>query len=264
MDMTKLLQTLQEQGMRLLAGLIVLAAGLALAHWIMKLICRGTAWNRMEPTARGFLGSLLRAAVYAVAILTAAGVMGIPLTAFVTLMASAGVAISLAAQGALGNLVGGMTILLLRLMKVGEYVKIGEVDGTVRRIGVMYTELVTPDNRHITLPNSSLTNAAIVNYTREGTRRLDVNFTVSYSADVDRVRSTLLEVVGKTNAPLPDPAPQVLMAACLDSSVQFTIRLWCRNEDYWPTLYFLTEEGKRALDAAGIEIPFPQMDVHLR
>ena len=254
----------QEQGMNLLHGIIVLAVGFFLAHWIIKLMERSRKLVRIEPTLKGFLENLLRLLLYVSVVLTAAGVMGIPLTSFVTILASAGVAISLAMQGALSNFVGGMTMLLLKPIKVDEYVKIGEIEGTVRSIGVFYTELVMPDNRHISLPNANLTNTAIVNYTREGTRRLDVFFSVGYSSDIDRVKAALLGVARRNEAAFSDPAPQVRLQEHGDSALKFVVRLWCKNSDYWELYYYLLEEGKRALDRAGIEIPFPQMDVHLR
>ena len=264
MDWNGIRVILQTQGMKLLGGLIVLAVGFFLAHWILKFIALNRRFVRIEPTLKGFLENLLKLVLYIVIILTAANVMGIPLTSFVTLLASAGVAISLAMHGALSNFVGGMTILLLKPFRASDYVKIGDTEGTVQSIGVFYTELTMPDNRHISLPNSSLTSTAIINYTREGTRRLDVNFGVSYSADIDHVRQTLTDAVRRTGNILPDPAPMVKLIECGDSSLKFMIRVWCRASDYWEVNWDLLENGKRALDDAGIEIPFPQMDVHVK
>ena len=167
-------------------------------------------------------------------------------------------------QGALSNFVGGMTMLLLKPFKAGDYVKIGDTEGTVRSIGVFFTELTMPDNRHISLPNSNLTNTAIVNYTREGTRRLDVSFGVSYDSDIDRVKSVLAGVIAQTHGILPEPAPLVKLTACGDSSLTFMMRVWCKASDYWDVNWNLLESGKRALDGAGIEIPYPQMDVHVK
>ncbi len=262
--MEQVKQIIETQGMRLFGGILALAIGFFIVHWIVKLMDRSPRLAKIEPTLRGFLKSLIKCVLYVVVILTAASIMGIPLTSFITLLASAGVAISLAMQGALGNFVGGLTILLLKQFRVGEYVKVGDVDGTVRNIGILYTELTTPDNRHISMPNSSLTNTAIINYSREGTRRMDVNFSVSYGADISHVRETLMSVVRRCDTLSEPAAPVVLLSECADSSVQFTVRLWCKTADYWNIYYFLLEEGKRALDSAGIEIPFPQMDVHIR
>ncbi|MBR0464425.1 MAG: mechanosensitive ion channel family protein [Clostridia bacterium] len=262
--MDVILTVIREQGIRLLGGIIVLAIGFFLTHWIMKFLTRSDKFVRIEPTLKGFLQNLLKLLLYVTVILTAAGVMGIPLTSFVTILASAGVAVSLAMQGALGNFVGGLTILLLKPFKAGDYVKIGDTEGSVQSIGVFYTELTMPDNRHISLPNSNLTNTAIVNYSRESTRRVDVVFGVGYGSDIDHVRSVLLAVANRTPGVLPDPAPTVRMTACGDSSLSFTIRVWCRTPDYWEVSWTLLEDGKRALDGAGIEIPFPQIDVHMR
>lgn len=255
---------LQTQGINLLNGLIVLAVGFFLAHWFFKIIGRKQALIRIEPTLRGFLDNLIRLVVYLVIILTAVSVMGIPMTSVVTLLASAGVAVSLAMQGALSNLVGGLLMLMLKPIKAGDYVKINDVEGTVKSIGVFYTEMATYDNRHISLPNSTLTNTAIVNFTREGTRRLDVKFAVSYRSDIDLVKHTLEGVIARNPAILEDPAPSVVLNECGESSLNFVIRVWCRVADYWDINFYLIEQGKRALDAAGVEIPYPQMDVHVK
>ena len=262
--LTSLLATLKTQGIRLLGGLLVLAIGLFLVRWALKFLERSESFVRIEPTLKVFLQHLLRLVLYIVVILTAAGVMGIPLTSFVTILASAGVAVSLAMQGALSNFVGGMTILLLKPFRAGDFVKIGDTEGTVQTIGVFYTELTTPDNRHISLPNSNLTNTAIVNYTREGTRRLDVFFGVSYQADIDQVIRVLSEVVAQTPGVLPEPAPAVKLNECADSSLIFVMRVWTTTADYWDVRFAFLEHGKKALDRAGIEIPYPQMDVHMK
>ena len=264
MDMENILRLLREQGLRLLAGLAVLGVGFFLAHWIVKLVDRSRPLVKVEPTLKGFLDNLTRWLLYILVVLTAVGVMGIPLTSFVTILASAGVAVSLALQGALGNFVGGLLMLILKPFKAGDYVKVGDAEGTVQTVGVFYTELTTPDNRHVSLPNSSLTNTAIVNYTREGTRRLDVTYGVSYGADMDQVFQVLMDVVHRGQGVLGDPAPAVHLTECADSSLKFTVRLWCKTADYWDLYFYLMEEGKRALDRAGIEIPYPQVDVHIK
>lgn len=262
--MTEVTAWIQQQGIRLLGGIAVLAIGLAIVHGALKLMRRKADKVRLEPTLKGFLGNLLRIVLYMIVALTAAHVMGIPMTSIITLLASAGVAVSLAMQGALSNLVGGVILLLLKPIKTGEYVKAGDYEGTVNSIGAFYTEMVTPDNRHISMPNSSLTNTAIINYTREGTRRLDASFSVSYGADMQQVMDVLMEVVRKNGAVLSDPAPAVHVSACGESAVNYVVRAWCRNADYWELHFYLLEEGKRALDRAGIEIPYPQLDVHIK
>lgn len=264
MDLNHVKQMLEESGIKLLGGIAVLIIGFITAKFILKLIKRGKGFKRMDPTARGFFEGLIKVLLYALVIITAAGVMGVPLTSFVTLLASAGVAVSLALQGALGNFVGGLMLLLLKPIRSGEYVKIGEHEGTVRAVGSFYTELVTADNRNISLPNSSLTNTAIVNFTREGSRRLDIQFGIGYGADIGAARAALIALAQSTEGVFKEPAPAVLVSECADSAVNIMLRLWCDEKDYWRLKFALTEGGKLALDAAGIEIPFPQMDVHIR
>ena len=264
MDWDSIKNFLTTAGFSLLRGLLVLVVGLFLVHWAMKLFDRYDHKLKIEPTLRGFIKNLIRILLYVVVIMTAVNMMGIPMTSIITLIGSAGVAVSLAMQGALGNLIGGFILLLFKPIRVGEYVKIGDNEGTVKAIGAFYTEIATVDNRLAHLPNGTLTNTAIVNFTREGTRRLDLTFSVAYESDMDRVYEVLNQVVADEKAVLPDPAPTVNLLRCADSSLDFTVRVWVRSEDYWPVNFSMLDNGKRALDRAGISIPYPQMDVHMK
>ena len=264
MDGQKVLGFIETQGMNLLRGLVVLAVGCFLVHWLMKLIERSEKYVRIEATLKGFLGKLLKLMLYVVVILTTANIIGIPMTSVITLLASAGVAISLAMQGALSNLVGGVTLLMLKPIAVGDFVSVNGIDGTVKGIGAFYTDMTTPDNRHVFMPNSSMVNTSIVNYSREGTRRMDLTFPIGYDADIGKVREILLGLAENCPTVMSDPAPIAVMTAFSDSSVSIVLRLWCRSGDYLTTMYSLQENGKKALETAGIVIPFPQMDVHLK
>ncbi len=255
---------LQTAGMALLRGILVLVVGFFLVHWIGKLLKRNKKLLAIEPTLRGFLQNLVKIFLSVIVILTAVNMMGIPMTSVVTLLASGGVALGLALQGAVGNLLGGLILLILRPIRAGEYVKIGEHEGVVKTVGAYYTELITVDNKQLCLPNGSLTNTPITNFSREGTRRLDLAFSVDYSSDLDQVYRVLNELVAKEKDILPDPAPQIVLAKCADSSLDFAVRVWVKTDDYWPVNFRLLDQGKRALDAAGISIPFPQMDVHVK
>ena len=255
---------LTTAGVDLLRGLVTLAVGLFLVRWVIKLFERYETKMKLEPTVRGFIKNLIRILLYVIVIMTAANMMGIPMTSIVTLLGSAGVAVSLAMQGALGNLIGGFILLLFKPIKAGEYVKIGDNEGTVKSVGTFYTEIVTIDNRLVHLPNGTLTNTAIVNFTREGTRRLDLTFSVGYESDMDQVYEVLNRVVSEEKAIRPDPAPTVNLLKCGDSSLDFTVRVWVNGSDYWPVYFRMLDHGKRALDKAGINIPYPQMDVHMK
>ena len=264
MNTDDIVNFLKTAGADLLRAILVLVVGFFLIHWILKLLNRSKKLQNIEPTLRGFLQNLIRILLSVIVILTAVNIMGIPMTSVVTLLASGGVAIGLALQGAFGNLIGGLILLILRPIRAGEYVKIGDSEGTVQSVGAYYTELITPDNKHLSLPNGTLTNTAITNFSREGTRRLDLVFSVDYGSDMDKVYSVLKDLVAKEDAVLSQPAPQVVLSKCADSSLDFAVRVWVKTEDYWPVNFRLLDGGKRALDAAGISIPFPQMDVHVK
>ena len=251
-------------GVDLLRGILILTVGFFLVHWIIKLIERNEHKMKMEATLRGFIKNLIRVLLYVLVILTAVNTMGVPMTSIITLVGSAGVAISLALQGVLGNLVGGFILLLFKPIRTGEYVKIGDNEGTVKNIGTFYTEIVTVDNRRINLPNGTLTNTPIVNYSREGTRRLDLVFTTGYEHGMDEVYDILRKVISEEKDLLENPAPTVNMTKCADSALEFSLRVWVTTDNYWPVHFRLLENGRRALDAAGITSPYPQMDVHMK
>ena len=264
MNTENILNFLKTAGVDLLRGLLVLAVGFFLVHWVSKLLKHNKKFMAIEPTLRGFLQNLIRIALSVIVILTAVNIMGIPMTSVLTLLASGGVAVGLALQGAVGNLIGGLILLILRPIRAGEYVKIGDNEGTVQTVGAYYTELITPDNKHLSLPNGTLTNTAITNFSREGTRRLDLQFSVDYGSNLDTVYRVLNELTAKETDILPDPAPQTVLLRCADSSLDFAVRVWVKTENYWPVNFRLLDQGKRMLDEAGITIPYPQMDVHVK
>ena len=212
MNTESLVHFLKTAGVDLLRGLLVLAVGFFLIHWICKLIQRNKKLMAIEPTLRGFLQNLIRILLSVLVVLTAVNIMGIPMTSVLTLLASGSVAVGLALQGAVGNLIGGVILLILRPIRAGEYVKIGDHEGTVRTVGAYYTELVTADNKHVSLPNGTLTNTPITNFSREGTRRLDITFSVDYGSDMDLVYRVLKELVAGQADILPDPAPQIVLS----------------------------------------------------
>ncbi len=264
MDLEKLKSFFTTAGVDLLKGIIILVIGLFVVHWIVKFLRKTKIFSRLDPSLQSFFINAIRLVLIVVVVLSAANTIGVPLTSVITIFASAGVAISLGMQGALGNLVGGVTLLILKPIKVGEYVRIGEHTGIVKNIGAFYTEICTLDNTLISLPNSNLTNTAIVNYSREGTSRIEASFTVSYDSDMDKVRETLLDMARKGEKVLEDPSPWVLITKCTESGIVVLVRAWAKAEDWGSVYYYLLEYGKRALDEAGIRVPYQQMDVHIR
>lgn len=251
-------------GFRLIAALLVLAVGMKLVKWLVKRVAASRGFHQLDGGVQSFIRSFLTIGLDVLVVLTAAYILGIPTTSFLTILASGGVAIGLALQGALSNFAGGLMILLFRPFKVGDFVEAGGYSGNVEAITVFYTILLTLDNKRVTLPNGNLTNAAVVNYSSEETRRVDLTFSVSYAADIDQVKGLLLEEVRKQGKTLTDPEPFARMTAQKDSGLEFTLRVWCRSADYWDVYLDLNENIKKAFDRNGIEIPFPQMDVHMK
>ena len=235
-----------------------------------KLIKLAKKWIKKSPKlgkvdmgVRTFLSSFLGIMLYAVLFVSIAMILGIPTTSFVTALASCGVAIGLALQGALGNLAGGIMILIFKPFKVGDYINTSAASGTVTNISIMYTVLKTPDNKVITIPNGTLTNSVIENYSASDERRVDLKFTASYDADVDKVKGILLSVAESHHKVLKDPAPFARLTNHGDSALEYTVRVWCKASDYWDVNFDIIETVKKEFDANGISIPYPQMDIHI-
>ena len=259
-----LLDLCKTWGLRLLAALIVLIVGWRLVRFLQKRLRTSKRIAKLEDTLQSFLSSCVSIVSYVVLFLTVAMILGVPATSFITILASGGVAIGLALQGALSNFAGGLMLLLFKPFSVGDYIETADESGTVAEISVIYTILLTPDNKRITIPNGTLLNSTITNYSSEATRRVDLAFSVAYDSSSEEVMRVLSDVVTAHPLVLRDPAPFVRLTACGDSALTYTVRAWCQTADYWTVHLDLLERGKAALDKAGIEIPFPQMDVHMK
>ena len=264
MDIEKIKSFVTTSGVNLLMGLIILIVGLFITHWIVKFIKRTKFYNKLDASLASFFINTIRLLLIILTVLTAANKLGVPLTSIITIFASAGVAISLGMQGALGNLVGGLTLLIFKPIKTDEFVNINGTTGMVRNIGVFYTEIRTLDNSLVSIPNSALTNTSITNYSRLGTSRIEAQFTVPLDSDIDLVFKTLIDMAKKGEYVLEDPSPWALVSKCTDTGMVVLIRAWANAENWGRVYYYLTEHGKRALDEAGIKIPYQQVDVHLK
>lgn len=259
----KLAEYVSTAGIRLVAAGAVLFVGFKLCKWFLKILKKGKAFSRMDAGVQTFISSLLNIALKILIVLTAASILGVPMTNFVALLASAGVAIGASLQGSLSNLAGGIMILVFKPFKVGDYVDTAEGSGTVTEVTILYTILTTPDNRRIVIPNGAISNEAITNYSYHDTRRLDLTFSVSYDADIEQVKNLLLKQANAHNLVLKDPEPFCRLAEHGDFSLNFVLRVWTKRDDYWTVNFDLKESVKKVFDETGIEIPYPQMDVHL-
>ncbi len=252
-------------GIRLVVALILLFIGSRLIRLIRKIAKKSMEKVKADATVITFMDSFLKVALYVVLVLMLAASVGVDAATIVAVLGSAGVAIGLALQGSLSNLAGGVLIMLLKPFTVGDYIQESSTakEGTVTEIKIFYTTLVTPDHKTVVMPNGSLSNSAITNYTRQRIRRVDVKLSVSYKADLEQTRQVLLAVLNDNEKVLEKREKSVMVEELGDSGVNLILRCWCKASDYWDVYFGNTEAAKLALDAAGIEIPFPQMDVHM-
>lgn len=250
-------------GLKLLAAIIVLIVGMKCIKALSRWLKTSKKLDKLDDSLRSFLSSFSNIVLYIVLVITVAMVLGVPATSFITILASCGVAVGLALQGSLSNFAGGLMILFFKPFKVGDFIEASGESGTVAEISVVYTVLRTPDNKLITIPNGSLTNSVIENYSTEPTRRVDFTFTADYSCDVEKVKSIISEVINEHPATLKDPEPFVRLSACSDSALTYTARVWVKSENYWTLFFDVTENVKAAFDKNDITIPYPQLDVHV-
>lgn len=261
---TNFLNWIVQNGITFLVGIIVLLVGWRLVNHFVKVITSLMRKRSLDETLVVFLDALISTAFRAILILLVMGIVGLDTASLAALFASAGLAIGLAMQGSLSNFAGGVIILFIRPFKVGDFIKNGDISGNVEAIKMFYTELVTVDNKVVFIPNGSLANGTIVNYTMKPTRRLEFVFGISYQTDITQAKQVIEQVLTKHRNILDNPAPFIGVSQHADSSVQLIVWGWCETEVYWPTHYAIIEEVKLAFDAAHIEIPFPQLDVHMK
>ena len=266
-DFSKIIDTVMEMGasfgLKLVEAIIVLLVGFKLVKVVKKFLRQSPKLAKLDTGLRTFLASASSILLYVLLIITVAMIIGVPVTSFITILASCGVAIGLALQGSLSNLAGGIMILLFKPFKVGDYIEAAGETGTVNEISVMYTEILTLDNKRITIPNGSITNSVIENYSSETTRRVDLTFNTAYSNDVDKVKEVIMGVVEKHPAALKTPEPFVRLSGHKESSLEYTVRIWCKSADYWDVYFDTMENVKKAFDENNIQIPFNQLDVHI-
>ena len=246
-----------------LCAIVFVLVGFKLSTWFSKKIKDSRAISQMDKGLAGFLCSFISISLKVLVVVFAATIVGFDVTALSAVLATAGVTAGLALQGSLSNLTGGLMILFFRPFKVGDFIDTHSDSGVVREIGIFYTTLTTGDNKRITVPNGQLSNATVVNYSAEETRRVDMEFTVAYGTDIDKVNKVLLTVAGANDKILKDPAPFAALHRQGDSALVFVLRSWCKNSDYWSVYFYLQENMTKAFTAMGIEIPFNQLDVHI-
>ncbi len=258
-----LLDDAANLGKRLIVALLVFIVGRLLIKWVIKILTKGKFAEKNDKTVVTVLSHFISVGLYIVLVITIVGILGVNTASIITVLASAGVAIGLALQGALSNIAGGIMIMVLRPFRVGDFVEIAGNSGTVTDVGIFYTVLTTGDNKVITLPNGSVMGDNIINYSTKDTRRVDIVFNVAYGTDVEKVKSILLDEATKHEMVLQDPAPFARLTNHAESSIDFTLRVWTENKNFWQVKFDLLEALNKRFAEEGIEIPFNQLDVHV-
>ena len=261
--MNSLIEIGSSIGISLLMALAILIVGRQLVKLILRLITVALEKSKVEDTVRIFVTNLLNTLLMILVFIAAINQLGIETTSIIAVLGAAGLAIGLALQGSLSNFAAGILIVIYRPYKVGDYIEAGNHAGTVKDIQIFSTVLKTPDNKIVVVPNGSIMNGSIVNYSDQDTRRVDLIISCSYEDDIDKVRSVLEDILKKEKRILKDPKPQIAVAELADSSVNFIFRPWVKRVDYLPVYYSLLEEVKKRFDKEGISIPYPQSDVHI-
>lgn len=257
-------ELLLEYGPKVLAAALILVLGYLGAKLVRSLLRRGMRRAKLDPALVGFLGTLAYALLLAFVIIAALSKLGVNTTSFAAVVAAAGLAVGLALQGSLSNFAAGVMLIGNRPFSIGDRVEAAGVDGKVETITIFTTRMRTPDNRVIIVPNSKILGDVIVNHSAEATRRIDMVVGIGYDDDIETARRVLLEVMTAHPEVLAEPAPVVLVGELADSSVNLLVRPWVKTEVYAATMVELMEGFKGALDAAGITIPYPQQEVHMR
>ncbi|MDD4708184.1 MAG: mechanosensitive ion channel, partial [Firmicutes bacterium] len=232
-------------------------------RWVTKKVDRIIDKKELDATLKPFIKSVISVVLKALLVVAIISILGIETTSFVALFGAAGLAVGLAFQGSLSNFAGGVLILVTKPFKVGDYIEANGHSGTVEAIQILYTDLVTVDNKVIRIPNGSLSNASITNYSEKDTRRVDFQFGAGYEADPAKVVRVLTDIVANHPQALKEPEPFVRMSEHGDSAVIYTVRVWVKAADYWTVHFDVIEKVKQRFDEEGLSIPYPQMDVHV-
>ncbi len=252
---TKALEILTTAGSKIVLAVIVLIIGRIIIGRLLGMVSKSKAMMKLDPSVRSFVNNFAKILLYVILIVSIISILGVPMASVITVLASAGVAVGLALQGALGNLAGGIMLLIFRPFNVGDYIEaVGEA-GVVREMTLFYTIITTTDNRRITIPNGSLMNANIANYSAEATRRVDLTFSCGKANDIEQVQKIMIDTMMANSKVLHEPAPFAQLSGGTNESMEFTVRAWTANANYWDVYFGLTEEIAKALGEAGIKAP---------
>lgn len=261
---TRVYELLAEYGLRVVGALLILLIGRYAAKLLSRVLVRVLTKAKVDPTLVPFIENLSYMAMLVFVIVAALDRVGVQTASFIAVLGAAGLAVGLALQGSLANFASGVLLLVFKPFRVGDFVEVGGVKGTVCAIHIFNTVLNAPDNVRIVVPNGAVTGGSILNYTINGTRRVDLTVSVSYGDDLRKARRVIDGVLAADPRILAEPAPVVAVNEMAASSVNFVVRPWVKASDYWSVYWGLTEKLKLAIDENGLTIPFPQHDIHIK
>jgi small conductance mechanosensitive channel len=267
LDFSRLLNTiyglLTVYGLRVIAAIVIFILGRWVALMVAKIIERIMLKSKVDETLVSFVRHLSYVGLLAFVVIAALNQLGIQTASFIAVVGAAGLAIGLALQGSLGNFAAGVLMIIFKPFKVGDFIEGGGVAGIVEKIEIFTTQLKTPDNKTIIIPNAKLTGDNITNFNVKGTRRVDFVFGISYGDDIDKARGIIKEIIDQDERVMKEPEPAIVVSELADSSVNLTVRAWTSANDYWSFFFDTMENVKKQFDAQGVSIPFPQRDVHI-
>lgn len=251
-------------GLQLLSAIATLVIGLYVVGIIVNIVNKVFERSNVDSSLRSFLGSMVSILLKIMVYISAIGMLGVEMTSFIAILGAAGLAVGMALSGTLQNFAGGVMILLFKPYKVGDVIEAQGYTGSVKEIQIFVTILTTPDNKTILIPNGSLANGSMINYSTQATRRVDFSFGIAYGDDIDKAYAVLNRLIEADSRILKNPEPFMGLGALADSSVNITVRVWVDAADYWGVHFDMNEQVYKVFDQEGLSIPFPQMDVHVQ
>ena len=253
--MDKIKEMLTGTAGNILGAIVILIVGIIVIRLVMKALRKLKGFEKLDQTMTRFILNFIKWALYVMLIIAVIGLLGVPMAEVIAVLASAGVAVGLALQGALSNLAGGILLMILRPFKVGDYVDAGGASGFVHSINLFYTVILTIDNKRVTVPNGNLMNANVTDYTAEPKRRVDLVFACAKSEKPAEIQQCILDAVANSKYALQDPEPFARISGGTNESMEFTVRVWCNTEDYWDLYFELNQIIVEAFAAKGVQAP---------
>lgn len=248
---------------KLIGAIIILIIGLSLAKLVANLVKKAMIKAKLDESIISFLNSLISIVLKVIVGITVLSQLGVNMTTIIATLSAATVAIGLALKDSLSNVASGALIIINKPFKIGDFLNIEDLEGTVTKIEIMYTTIITNDNKQISIPNSKLTTSTIINYTAQENRRVDLKFSISYSQNITDAKNVIRSVIEQHNNIVKEIEPSIVVSEHAENCIVLSVKVWCYKKNYWDVYFQLLEEVKNAFDENNIEIPFNQLDVHI-